>query len=29
MMFNPHDYQRYCIQQILERLNLALWLDMG
>ena len=29
MKFDPHDYQRYCIQRILEQSNLALWLDMG
>ncbi|WP_418427930.1 SNF2-related protein [Anaerotruncus massiliensis (ex Liu et al. 2021)] len=29
MRFQPHEYQRYCIQRILEQPYLALWLDMG
>lgn len=27
--FNPHAYQRYCINQMIVNKNLALWLDMG
>lgn len=29
MMFTPHAYQKYCIEQIIEKPALALWLDMG
>ncbi|MCC8043897.1 MAG: DEAD/DEAH box helicase [Clostridiales bacterium] len=27
--FEPHKYQRYCIDKIIDNLNIALWLDMG
>lgn len=29
MQFQPHDYQRYCIQKILELPSVGLFLDMG
>lgn len=29
MKFQPHDYQRYCIQKILELPSVGLFLDMG
>jgi hypothetical protein len=29
MMFKPHDYQRYCIDRILNTDKLGLFLDMG
>lgn len=29
MKFQPHDYQRYCIEQILQKPRLALLLEMG
>ncbi len=29
MQFQPHDYQRYCIQKILELPAVGLFLDMG
>jgi hypothetical protein len=29
MMFKPHDYQRYCIDRILDTPALGLFLDMG
>lgn len=29
MMFKPHDYQRYCIQYLLDRPAAGLFLDMG
>lgn len=29
MQFQPHDYQRYCIQKILELSSVGLFLDMG
>ena len=29
MQFQPHDYQRYCIQKILELPFVGLFLDMG
>jgi hypothetical protein len=29
MMFKPHDYQRYCIDRILNTEKLGLFLDMG
>lgn len=29
MKFNPHDYQRFCIQYIKEHPVAALFLDMG
>lgn len=29
MQFEPHDYQRYCIERIIQSPKLALWLDMG
>jgi len=28
-VFKPHDYQRYCINQLIINKNVALWLDMG
>ena len=29
MIFKPHDYQRYCIQRMLQEEALALFLGMG
>lgn len=29
MKFKPHDYQKYCIQKIIDNNNLGLFLDMG
>lgn len=29
MQFQPHDYQRHCIQKILELPSVGLFLDMG
>ena len=29
MKFTPHEYQRYCGEQIIQKPNIALWLDMG
>ena len=29
MQFQPHDYQRYCIQKILDLPSFGLFLDMG
>jgi hypothetical protein len=29
MMFKPHEYQRYCIDRILNTDKLGLFLDMG
>jgi hypothetical protein len=29
MMFKPHEYQRYCIDRILNTEKLGLFLDMG
>ena len=29
MMFRPHPYQRYCIDKMLDRSELGLFLDMG
>lgn len=29
MQFNPHAYQRHCVDKIVELPELALWLDMG
>ncbi|MDL2252649.1 DEAD/DEAH box helicase [Ruminococcaceae bacterium OttesenSCG-928-I18] len=29
MIFNPHDYQKHCIDKVIEMPALALWLDMG
>ena len=29
MQFQPHDYQWYCIQKILELPSVGLFLDMG
>lgn len=29
MMFNPHPYQQYCIDQVLQKPALGLFLDMG
>ena len=29
MQFQPHNYQRYCIQKILELPSVGLFLDMG
>ena len=29
MQFSPHDYQRYCVEKILETPKLGLFLDMG
>lgn len=29
MQFQPHGYQRYCIQKILELPSVGLFLDMG
>ncbi|NBH62154.1 DEAD/DEAH box helicase [Anaerotruncus sp. 80] len=29
MRFSPHDYQRYCVEKILETPKLGLFLDMG
>ncbi len=29
MMFRPHPYQQYCIEQALEKPALGLFLDMG
>lgn len=29
MIFKPHDYQKYCINRIVEIKKLGLWLDMG
>jgi len=29
MMFKPHEYQRYCINRILDTPALGLFLDMG
>ena len=29
MMFNPHPYQRYCIERLIQSPALGLFLDMG
>lgn len=29
MKFQPHDYQRYCIQKIIDTPKVGLFLDMG
>lgn len=29
MKFIPHDYQRHCIEKIVEMPNVGLFLDMG
>ena len=29
MVFKPHDYQRHCIERILEVKKIGLFLDMG
>lgn len=29
MLFKPHPYQKYCIEQLLEKPALGLWVDMG
>lgn len=29
MQFQPHDYQRYCINKVLELPSVGLFLDMG
>jgi hypothetical protein len=29
MMFNPHEYQKYTIQRIIDTPNIAIWQDMG
>lgn len=29
MKFNPHDYQRYAIQRVIEQPKVGLFLDMG
>lgn len=29
MMFNPHPYQQFCIEQVVNKLALGLFLDMG
>nr|DAW24586.1 MAG TPA: hypothetical protein [Caudoviricetes sp.] len=29
MMFRPHPYQQYCLQQVVNKPALGLFLDMG
>lgn len=29
MMFNPHPYQQYCIERLIQSPALGLFLDMG
>lgn len=29
MMFRPHPYQQYCLQQVVNKHALGLFLDMG
>jgi len=29
MFFNPHNYQAYCIQRMIDEPFLGAWLDMG
>ena len=29
MEFQPYEYQKVCIQQVMEKPACALWLDMG
>lgn len=29
MRFKPHDYQRHCIERIVEQPRVGLFLDMG
>ena len=29
MIFKPHPYQKYCIDQLIEKPALGLFLDMG
>lgn len=29
MIFKPHDYQKYCIERILDTEKIGLFLDMG
>ncbi len=29
MEFQPYEYQKVCIQQVMEKVACALWLDMG
>lgn len=29
MMFKPHDYQKYCVDRIVDTKKVGLFLDMG
>jgi hypothetical protein len=29
MKFIPHEYQRYCIEKVIEQNNVGLFLEMG